>query len=35
MALLAHPLVREYRLADSMLDRLLAGDVSDRIGVGR
>jgi len=24
LALLAHPLVREYRLADNMLDRLLA-----------
>jgi 6-phospho-beta-glucosidase len=26
LALLAHPLVREYRLAGSMLDRLLATD---------
>jgi 6-phospho-beta-glucosidase len=26
LALLAHPLVREYRLADAMLERLLAGD---------
>jgi 6-phospho-beta-glucosidase len=34
-ALLAHPLVREYRLADSMLDRLLAADAPARIGAGR
>lgn len=35
LALLAHPLVREYRLADSMLDQLLATEVSARIGAGR
>jgi 6-phospho-beta-glucosidase len=35
LALLAHPLVREYRLAESMLDRLLAADVPARIGAGR
>ena len=38
LALMAHPLVREYRLADLMLERLLApaGDPSTtRIGVGR
>ena len=31
-ALMAHPLVREYRLAETMLDRLLA---ADRIGAAR
>jgi 6-phospho-beta-glucosidase len=35
LALLAHPLVREYRLADAMLDRLLAADAPTRIGAGR
>jgi 6-phospho-beta-glucosidase len=35
LALLAHPLVREYRLAESMLDRLLAAEVPARIGSGR
>jgi 6-phospho-beta-glucosidase len=38
MALMAHPLVREYRLADSMLERLLAVETPARlrrIGVGR
>jgi len=34
LALLAHPLVREYRLADSMLERLLAGE-APRVGAGR
>lgn len=34
-ALMAHPLVREYRLADTMLDRLLAAEMPTRIGVGR
>jgi 6-phospho-beta-glucosidase len=34
LALLANPLVREYRLAESMLDRLLA-EAPVRIGVGR
>ncbi|MBV9605835.1 MAG: 6-phospho-beta-glucosidase [Solirubrobacterales bacterium] len=32
LALLAHPLVREYRLTESMLDRLLAADAPARIG---
>jgi 6-phospho-beta-glucosidase len=35
LALLAHPLVREFRLADTMLDRLLAADAPTRIGAGR
>jgi 6-phospho-beta-glucosidase len=35
LALLAHPLVREWRLADTMLDRLLAEGVPARISVGR
>jgi 6-phospho-beta-glucosidase len=35
LALLAHPLVREYRLADTMLDRLLAADAPSRIGARR
>jgi 6-phospho-beta-glucosidase len=35
LALLAHPLVREYRLAETMLDRLLAAEVPARIGAGR
>ena len=35
LALLAHPLVREYRLSETMLDRLLAVDASTRIGAGR
>jgi 6-phospho-beta-glucosidase len=35
LALLTHPLVRELRLADGMLDRLLATEVSRRIGAGR
>ncbi len=35
LALLAHPLVREYRLADSMLDRLLAEEAFTRVGIGR
>jgi 6-phospho-beta-glucosidase len=35
LALLAHPLVREYRLAESMLDRLLAADPAPSIGVRR
>ncbi len=35
LALLAHPLVREYRLADTMLDRLLAAEVPARIAAGR
>jgi alpha-galactosidase/6-phospho-beta-glucosidase family protein len=34
LALLANPLVREYRLAEGMLDRLLA-DAPARIGTGR
>jgi 6-phospho-beta-glucosidase len=34
LALLAHPLVREYRLAEGMLDRLLA-DAPARTAVGR
>jgi 6-phospho-beta-glucosidase len=34
-ALLSHPLVREYRLADTMLERLLAADAPARIGAGR
>jgi 6-phospho-beta-glucosidase len=34
LALLAHPLVREYRLAESMLDRLLAADVPARLRAG-
>jgi 6-phospho-beta-glucosidase len=35
LALLAHPLVREYRLAESMLDRLLAADPAPPMGVRR
>ena len=35
LALLANPLVREYRLSETMLDRLLAVDVTTRIGAGR
>jgi 6-phospho-beta-glucosidase len=38
MALMAHPLVREYRLAASLLERLLAdqtGPALTRIGAGR
>jgi 6-phospho-beta-glucosidase len=35
MALLAHPLVREYRLSDTLLDRLLAADAPARVGAGR
>jgi 6-phospho-beta-glucosidase len=35
LALLAHPLVREHRLAESMLDSLLATDAPTRIGAGR
>jgi 6-phospho-beta-glucosidase len=38
MALMAHPLVREYRLADSLLDRLLAaesGPLLTRIGANQ
>ena len=35
LALLAHPLVREYRLADTMLPRLLAADVPAGAGAGR
>jgi 6-phospho-beta-glucosidase len=38
LALLAHPLVREYRLTETMLDRLLAtepGPALSRAGVGR
>jgi 6-phospho-beta-glucosidase len=35
LALLTHPLVREYRLADTMLERLLAADVRPRVGAGR
>ena len=38
LALMAHPLVREYRLADSLLDRLLATDPKRpeaQIGVAR
>ncbi|HET6867263.1 MAG TPA: 6-phospho-beta-glucosidase [Solirubrobacteraceae bacterium] len=35
LALLAHPLVREYRLAETMLERLLAANVPARIGTGR
>ena len=35
LALLTHPLVREYRLTDAMLDRLLAADSPARIGAGR
>jgi 6-phospho-beta-glucosidase len=35
LALLAHPLVREYRLSETMLDRLLAVDASTKIGAGR
>jgi 6-phospho-beta-glucosidase len=34
-ALLAHPLVREYRLADAMVDRLLAADTTAKVGAGR
>ena len=34
-ALMAHPLVREYRLAQTMLDRLLAAEMPTRIGAGR
>lgn len=35
LALLAHPLVREYRLADGMLERLLAADVPAGAGARR
>jgi hypothetical protein len=38
MALMANPLVREYRLADTLLDRLLAAETVPppaRLGVGR
>ncbi|MBV9414025.1 MAG: hypothetical protein JO363_03520, partial [Solirubrobacterales bacterium] len=35
LALLAHPLVRDFRLVDGMLDRLLAGGTATRIGAGR
>jgi 6-phospho-beta-glucosidase len=38
LAMLAHPLVREYGLADGMLDRLLAAEARGRptrIGVGQ
>jgi 6-phospho-beta-glucosidase len=35
LALLAHPLVREYRLAETMLERLLVADVPARIGAGQ
>ena len=34
-ALMTHPLVREYRLAQTMLDRLLAAEMPTRIGAGR
>ncbi|MGN6869344.1 MAG: 6-phospho-beta-glucosidase [Solirubrobacteraceae bacterium] len=35
LALLAHPLVREYRLTESMLDRLLDADAPAKMGAGR
>ena len=35
LALLTHPLVREYRLADTMLDRLLAEEAFTRVGMVR
>jgi 6-phospho-beta-glucosidase len=35
LALLANPLVREYRLSDSMLDRLLAEETLTRVGMGQ
>ena len=35
LALLAHPLVREYRLADTMLERLLADACRRPIGARR
>jgi 6-phospho-beta-glucosidase len=35
LALLSHPLVREYRLAESMLDRLLVADAPANLGAGR
>jgi 6-phospho-beta-glucosidase len=35
LALLAHPLVREYRLTESMLDRLLAAHAPARLGTAR
>ena len=35
LALMAHPLVREYRLADTLLGRLLEADTKTRTGVGR
>jgi 6-phospho-beta-glucosidase len=34
LALLAHPLVREYRLTEGMLDRLLAAGTPTRIAAG-
>jgi 6-phospho-beta-glucosidase len=35
LALLAHPLVREWRLADNLLDRLLAEGAAARISAVR
>jgi 6-phospho-beta-glucosidase len=37
LALMAHPLVREYRLAEKMLERMLAAEAAPRarLGVGR
>ncbi len=35
LALLAHPLVREYRLTDALLDRLLAAETTAGIGARR
>ncbi len=35
LALLTHPLVREYRLTESMIDRLLAADAPARMEAGR
>jgi 6-phospho-beta-glucosidase len=35
LALLSHPLVREYQLAESMLDRLLVADAPANLGAGR